>query len=175
LIAALLTERTYAAAAAQVGVSEATVYRWIKLPAFRAAYRQARRELKEVHTGRIEAGMGEMVDTVFAVARSGKRESDRLRAAIAMIDRALATGTNTDALYVDQQHQDLASLGTDDLLKLLSARLQQLDTAEMSTAEKTRLTTTLADSLLRTIGVGVIDKRTEAILAVLLGRDGKRK
>src|SRR5262249_61743375 len=34
LIAALLTEPTYAAAAAQAGVSEATMYRWLQVPVF---------------------------------------------------------------------------------------------------------------------------------------------
>jgi transposase-like protein len=39
LIAALLTEPTYAAAAAKAGVSAATLYRWLQLPSFRTAYR----------------------------------------------------------------------------------------------------------------------------------------
>src|SRR5438094_887680 len=47
LIAALLTEPTYAAAAAKAGVGTATLYRWMHLPEFRAAYRRARRELVE--------------------------------------------------------------------------------------------------------------------------------
>src|SRR5262245_35709689 len=41
LIAALLTEPTYAQAAAKAGVSETTLYRWMRDPAFRKAYRQA--------------------------------------------------------------------------------------------------------------------------------------
>jgi DNA-directed RNA polymerase specialized sigma24 family protein len=44
-IAALLTEPTYARAAAVAGISEGTLYRWLHLPAFRAAFRQARRGL----------------------------------------------------------------------------------------------------------------------------------
>jgi len=47
LIASLLTEATHAAAAAQAGVSEATVQRWLHLPEFQTAYRQARRQLVE--------------------------------------------------------------------------------------------------------------------------------
>ncbi len=34
LIAALLTERTYSAAATKAGISEATLYRWLNRPAF---------------------------------------------------------------------------------------------------------------------------------------------
>jgi transposase-like protein len=175
LMAALLTESSYAAAAAAAGVAESTLYRWLNLPAFRAAYRQARRELKQLHTSRIEAALGEMIDTVLAVARSGKRESDRLRAAIAVIDRASGAGRHAEVLDSDPQLPELAALGTADLVKLLSARLQQLDAAELPTGEKSRLTATLADSLLRTIHVDVIDKRLEAIQTVLQGRGGKRR
>lgn len=39
LIAALLTEPTHAAAAAKAGISPSTLYRWMKMSAFRAAYR----------------------------------------------------------------------------------------------------------------------------------------
>jgi hypothetical protein len=42
LILALLSEPTHAAAAAKARVSEATLRRWLHLPAFRAAYRWAR-------------------------------------------------------------------------------------------------------------------------------------
>ena len=52
LIAALLTEPTYAAAAIKAGVGKTTMYRWLHLPAFRKAYREARRELVEHAIGR---------------------------------------------------------------------------------------------------------------------------
>jgi len=44
LIAALLTEPTHRAAAAKVGVGPSTLYRWLHLPDFRAAYRQQEQE-----------------------------------------------------------------------------------------------------------------------------------
>ena len=46
----------------------------------------------------------------------------------------------------------------------------QVDAAELPTGEKSRLTATLADALLRAIGVDVLDKRLEALQAVLIGR-----
>src|SRR5215468_791761 len=88
LIAALLTEPTHAAAAVKAGVSEATLYRWLTFPAFRAAYRQARRELVEGAVGRIQAATGQAVDTLLAVAKGGARDGDRVRAAVALLDLA---------------------------------------------------------------------------------------
>jgi hypothetical protein len=60
---------------------------------------------------------------------------------------------------------------TADVVKLLGARLAQLDRAELGAVEKSRLTATLADAMLRAIGVDVIDKRLEALQAVLSQRD----
>jgi hypothetical protein len=45
----------------------------------------------------------------------------------------------------------------------------------LPTAEKARLTATFAAALLRAIGVDVMDKRLEALQAVLLGRKDKRR
>jgi len=53
---------------------------------------------------------------------------------------------------------------------MLATRLRQLDRSELPTAEKSRLTATLADALLRALGVDVLDKRLEALQAVLLVR-----
>ena len=41
LVAALLTAPTHADAAKKAGISEATLYRWLNLPAFQVAYRAA--------------------------------------------------------------------------------------------------------------------------------------
>ena len=41
LIAALLTETNHGAAATKAGVAEMTMYRWMRLPSFRKAYRNA--------------------------------------------------------------------------------------------------------------------------------------
>jgi hypothetical protein len=66
-------------------------------------------------------------------------------------------------------------MGTADLVTLLARRLRQLDGADLPTGEKARLTAALTDALLRAIGVDVIDKRLEALQAVLIDRKEKGK
>jgi transposase-like protein len=172
-IAALLTESSYAAAATKAGVGKTTLYRWMQLPSFRAASRQARRELVESAIGRIQAATGQAVETLLAVARQGRRDSDRVRAAIALLHHALRGAGDVDALPSAQETVETGSLDTGDIVQMLSDRLRQLDVAELPTGEKARLTATLADALLRAIGVNVLDKRLEALQAVLLGRKEK--
>ena len=173
LIASLLTEPTHAAAAAQAGVSEATVQRWLHLPGFQAAYRQARRQLVEGAVGRMQAATGQAVDTLLAVARGGARDADRVRAAVALLDHALRGLTAADALHGAREAGGDAPMGTAEVVRLLAARLRQLDAAELPTGEKARLTAALADALLRAIGVDVLDQRLEALQAVLCGRKDK--
>jgi hypothetical protein len=175
LIAALLTEPTYAAAAARAGVGQTTVYRWMHLPSFRAAYRQARRELIESAVGRIQAASGQAVETLLNVARHGRRDGDRVRAAIALLDHACKGLAEADTLHGDPGTHDASPMHTTDVVTLLAASLRQLDRSELPTAEKSRLTATLADALLRAIGVGEVNKRLEAIQAVLFDRKGKGK
>ncbi len=167
VLAALLSESTYAAAAAKTGVAKSTICRWMQLPEFRAAYRQARRELVEFAIGRVQASTAQAVETLLSVTRQGRRDSDRVRAAIAILEhacRGLAEG----------DHGPVEPLGTTDVVKLLGSRLRHLDQSALSTAEKSRLSATLADALLRAIGVDVLDKRLEAIQGVLLTRKQRK-
>jgi hypothetical protein len=175
MIAALLTEPTYAAAAAQAGVSESTLYRWLHLPAFRAAYRQARRELVEAATGRIQAGAGQAVETLLAVARQGRRDGDRVRAAVALLEHACRGLATADVLHGDPEPGDQSAMGTAEVVQLLAGRLRQLNAAELPTAEKSRLMANLADALLRAIGVDVLDKRLDALQTVLGSRMETRR
>jgi hypothetical protein len=64
-------------------------------------------------------------------------------------------------------------MGTADVVGVLATRLRQLEQSDLPTAEKSRLTATLAEALLRAIGVDVLDKRLEALQAVLLDRKDK--
>ena len=170
LIAALLTEPSYAAAAAQVGISQATVYRWLQLPVFRAAYRQTRRGLVESAVGRIQAASGQAVETLLHVARHGRRDADRVRAAVALLDRAVSGLADAELLHAEPEPGVGASLESGDVVKLVAAQLQLVDQSELPTAEKARLTASLAETLLRAIGVEVLDKRLEALERVLLER-----
>ena len=173
LVAALLTEPTHAAAASKAGVSEATLQRWLHLPEFQAAYRQARRQLVEGAVGRIQAATGQAVDTLLAVAKSGAKDADRVRAAVALLDHAQRGLTATDALHGEREAGGDSPIGTADVVRLLAGRLRQLHAAELPTGDKARLTASLVDALLRAIGVDVLDKRLEALQAVLVGRKDK--
>jgi hypothetical protein len=175
LIAALLTEPNYEAAATKAGVGKSTLYRWLHLPEFRAAYRRARRELVEGAIGRLQAGTGLAVEALMAVVRGARRDGDRVRAAVALLDYSLKGLAEADALHGEQETGDTSPMGTADVVKLLAARLRQLEAAELSTGEKTRLTATLADALLRAIGVDVLDKQLGALQAVLGSRKGTGK
>ena len=170
LIAALLTEPSYAAAAAKAGISETTIYRWLQRAEFRTAYRRARRELIESAIGRIQAATGQAVATLVAVATHGRRDSDRVRASIALLNHALRGLGDADLLHGQPPVGNRDPIGASDVVETLAARLRQTELAELSTSEKSRLTATLADALLRAIGVDVLDKRLEALQAVLVDR-----
>ena len=173
VIAALLTEPTHAAAASKAGVSEATLHRWLRLPEFQFAYRRARRELVEGAIGRMQAATGQAVDTLLAVCKVGAKDGDRVRAAAVLLDHAFRGIEMADVLHGDLTGTDPEAKtieGTADVVKVLAERLGQIDAAELSTGEKSRLTATLAQALLGAIGVDVMDKRLEALQAVLTGR-----
>jgi hypothetical protein len=120
--------------------------------------------------GRIQSTTGQMVETLLAVAREGRRDGDRVRAAVALLDRALPRSNHADAVHDEEDTIKASPMGTDDVVQILSARLRQLDAAELPAGEKARLTATLADALLRALGVSVLDQRMQALQAVLLGR-----
>jgi hypothetical protein len=176
LIAALLTEPTYAAAATKAGIREATLYRWLQLPTFRAAYRQARRALVEAAVGRLQDATGQAVARLVAVASQGRRDGDRVRAAIALLDHAWRGLANADVLHGEPGDAgNAAPMDTNAVVELLASRLRQIDAAELPTVEKARLTAALADALLRAIGVDVMDQRLQALQAVLRERKDKRR
>src|SRR5262249_54898686 len=88
LIAALLTEPTHAAAAARTGVGETTLHRWFRLPAFQAAYRQARRAIVEGAIGRLQQSASKAVQTLERDLDCG-HSSNEIRAALGLLDHAV--------------------------------------------------------------------------------------
>jgi hypothetical protein len=167
LIAAMMTERTYAAAAAKAGVSEGTLYAWMNRPEFRAAYRRARRELVEGAIGRIQSAAGEAVDALLAVVRTARREGDRVRAAIAILNYAGRGLEQAETLHGGGETASQVPAKIGDVIAILSARLKQVERSELPTAEKARLTASLADAFLRLFGADVLDQRMAAIETVL--------
>ena len=64
----------------------------------------------------------------------------------------------------------MSGAGKTTLVEYIAARLRQVEASGLTTAEKARLTASLADSYLRGVGLDVLDKRLEALHAVVLGR-----
>jgi hypothetical protein len=89
LIAALLTEPTQAAAAAKAGVSEATAQRWLRDPAFLAAYRKARRSVVEAAVGRLQQATAEAVEVLRRNMTCGSPAVE-VRAAALVVEKAMS-------------------------------------------------------------------------------------
>lgn len=87
-IAHLLTEPTIADAAAKTGVSEGTLIRWMKDPAFDAAYRQARRAVVERSIGRLSQASGKAVEALQRNLDCGAPPAE-IAAARAILDKAI--------------------------------------------------------------------------------------
>ena len=87
-IAALLTERMHADAAAKAGISEATLQRWFRDFGFIAAYRAARRQIVEGGIGRVQRVFGEAVDTLRRNLTCGTPSAE-IRAAATILEQAV--------------------------------------------------------------------------------------
>jgi hypothetical protein len=88
LIIALLNEPTYAQAAAKVGVPETTMYRWLREPAFKAAYRAARRDVLEGAISKLQQHTASAVDALARALTCG-RTRDETRAADLILSHAI--------------------------------------------------------------------------------------
>jgi hypothetical protein len=69
-IFALLSEPTLKAAAASASISETTLWRWLREPAFKDAYRKARSDALAQATAKLQALAAEAVDTLVEVHRN---------------------------------------------------------------------------------------------------------
>src|SRR5215472_5094243 len=85
-IIALLTQRNVEEAARSIGISTATLMRWQKLPEFRTAFREARREAFGQSIARLHQMSSAAVSTLGKVmVDAGTPPSVRVRAAEAII------------------------------------------------------------------------------------------
>jgi hypothetical protein len=87
-IAALLTEPSHALAAVKAGISEATLQRWLLDPAFRDAYRQARRAVLETAIGHLQQATGEAVAALKRNLTCGSPPAE-IRSAVAIFELSL--------------------------------------------------------------------------------------
>ena len=105
LIASLMTEKTYLDAARKVGIGEATVYRWMKLPVFAEAFRSARRAVVDTAVSDLAKLASDAVACLRANMTTGDANSE-VRAALGVLDRVQAL------LVADDFEDRLAALET---------------------------------------------------------------
>ena len=70
LLIALLEKPTIADAAAAAGLSETSVYRWLRNPAFKERYKEARRQIMAGAVGALQKATGTAVKTLIEVMDS---------------------------------------------------------------------------------------------------------
>lgn len=78
----LLTSRTAGDAAKKSGVTEKTIFNWLKLDNFRAALNDASRETIDNASRRLMQGQSEALDTLSALMTKGRNEGVRRAAAV---------------------------------------------------------------------------------------------
>jgi hypothetical protein len=91
-VAALLVQPTVAQAAKKIGLNERTLRRWLKEPTFARTYAEARRGFLEHSIGRLQRATTAAVTTLARAAR------EDVRAAVAVIDRAVKGAEMLDVL-----------------------------------------------------------------------------
>jgi hypothetical protein len=88
-VAALLTHRTVEDAAGAVGVAPVTLLRWLKLPEFQDAYRQARRAAFSQSLARFQQASSAAVATLLKImVDPSAPAASRVRAADCVLDHA---------------------------------------------------------------------------------------
>ena len=88
-IAALLSQRSIDDAARACGVGTRTLLRWLKLPEFNAAYREARRAAVSQSVARLQQATGAAVSTLLKVmVDPNTPASTRVRAADSVLDHS---------------------------------------------------------------------------------------
>ena len=89
-VAALISESTMGIAAHKAGIGEATLFRWMKEPRFRTAYREARRQVVDGAIGHLQTACSEAVETLREVAKDAEASAaSRVSAARAILEIAL--------------------------------------------------------------------------------------
>jgi len=89
-IVALLASPSIAEAAKKVGIGTRTLFRWLQDPAFREAYRDARRETVSHAIAMLQAGAMEAVETLRNVMRDAEANAaTKVSAAKAVLELSI--------------------------------------------------------------------------------------
>lgn len=86
-VVALLREPTIALAATSVGISEATLHRWLKMAVFQNAYRAARRNILEAAVAKLQQASTSAAEALERQLKCDKPEVV-VRAATVILDQA---------------------------------------------------------------------------------------
>ena len=92
ILRALLEHHTHERAAAAVGVSATTIWRYLKKPKFRRALTETRREIFSQTMARLQQGSALATSTLFrAMSDNAAPMASRVRAANSVLDHAVHT------------------------------------------------------------------------------------
>lgn len=99
VLLALLENPTVSAAARACGVSEATMYRRLSDPEFKAEYSNRRRQVVEAACGSLQGRMGDAVEALAEIMNDGKASKmARVQAARAILEYGIKTVETLDIL-----------------------------------------------------------------------------
>jgi hypothetical protein len=115
LITNLLTSSTYAEAAQKTGISECTLYRWLRDPDFQSAFRQARRQIVDHAVSRLTTLTSKAVTTLERNMHSSVPSSE-VRSALGVLDHVKTL------LLSEEQDERLTRLE-----ELVEARISALE------------------------------------------------
>src|SRR5262245_56069655 len=73
----------------------------------------------EASVGRLQAASGQAVEALIAVARGARRDGDRVRASVAILDHSNRALAGADALHGENERQGAAPVTTTALVNLL--------------------------------------------------------
>jgi hypothetical protein len=99
-VAALLTQRNIEEAARAAGIGKQTLIRWLKVPEFQAAYREARRAVVSQANARLQQASSAAVSTLVKImVDPSAPASARVRAADRILERG-KQGLETEDIEV---------------------------------------------------------------------------
>jgi hypothetical protein len=154
-ISALLSNGTIAGAARESGVSEASIRRWMKLPAFKVAYAAARRELVDGTVKMIQkAGQAAFATLVRAMADEKAPWSARANAARTVLELGLRERPVGIHLA--------ASTTTSGISKGLATVIQAAMRGEM-TPDEARQVATVFRTQLDAVALAEVERRLAAL------------
>ena len=105
-IAALLVEPTLAAAAARCGVGDKTLWRWMQIPVFEAAYRTARRAIVDTVVAGLQLAATDAVSCLRRNLACGQPGVE-VRAAAVILEQVLGA---LDRLDLEERLRRLEAL-----------------------------------------------------------------